>query len=377
MSGTIGNATIVPSSDSVNITITAWNTTYKSWNESSSNPLTVINHIIGDFPANTPIVIKKNGAYWNTFTSNASGYINFTYSEGYSNIQFEALQDTIPPTVSLSSTTSIYQTQSITIYCSASDNYQVSSASLTITKPSGSTTAICNQAFTDTSASGTYAVTYTATDTSGNTATTSQYFTVNQLGGSSKSSEAAQTITASSDVVEKITVNLNALIAGASVTIAKMESAPQNVPALTSTTEATYQYFNITKSNFNNSQIKNATIYFKVGKSWIVENNITNVSLARYDGGWSKLKTDLVNSTSTMNYYRAYTDAFSYFAIVGEKAQTVQSPQQNITEQTANRPEHNKTNTSIDLKLYALVAIAMAAVLIIAVFYKFRKSKKK
>ncbi|MBU4245825.1 PGF-pre-PGF domain-containing protein, partial [archaeon] len=48
--------------------------------------------------------------------------------------------------------------------------------------------------------------------------------------------------------------------------------------------------------------------------------------LARYENGWNKLKTDLLNSTATVNYYRAYTNAFSYFAIVGEKAQAAQAP---------------------------------------------------
>ncbi len=87
---TTHNAFITPSSDYLNITVISWNSTYKLWNESSPNPSVTAYHVIGDFPANAQIMIKKNGAYWNTFTSNASGYITFTYSEGYSEIQFEA-----------------------------------------------------------------------------------------------------------------------------------------------------------------------------------------------------------------------------------------------------------------------------------------------
>jgi len=87
------NASIIPSSDSVNVTVSTWNTTgdyYKKWNESSSNASVTTQHIIGDFPINTVIQIKKNGVNWNTYTSNATGYITFTYADGYSDIQFEA-----------------------------------------------------------------------------------------------------------------------------------------------------------------------------------------------------------------------------------------------------------------------------------------------
>ncbi|MCG2723773.1 hypothetical protein L6303_03445, partial [archaeon] len=47
------------------------------------------------------------------------------------------------------------------------------------------------------------------------------------------------------------------------------------------------------------------------------------------------------NSTATVNYYRAYTNAFSYFAIVGEKAQAAQTsppaaepPKETVKEET-------------------------------------------
>ncbi len=370
-----------PSSDSLNIIILRFNTSYKKFNISSNASGIIVNFVIGNItPVGTLIVFKKNGAYWNTITSNSSGYGNFTYSEGYSNIQFEALQDTTAPTVSLSlSTTPIYQGQSITITCSASDNYQLSTTSLTIAKPSGSTTASCNQPFTDTSAAGTYTVTYSATDTSGNIATASQSFTANQLGGSSKSSsssgtqEIAQTIIAtSSEAMEKVVVNLNAQIAGASVTIARMDSALASIPPMI---EPVYQYLNITKNNFNNSQIKNATIDFKVEKRWINENNITSVSLARYESGWKKLKTEMINQTVLQNIYRAYTDGFSYFAIVGEKAQAAMQPLKNITEQPNATPSKPSAQTSdINFGIAAVLAIAIG--LLFAGVYETRKKAK-
>lgn len=305
------NASIIPSSDFVNITVSVWNTTsdyYKKWNESSANHSVTTLHTIGDFPANTGVIINKNGAYWNTFTSNSSGYINFTYSEGYSNIQFEAQQDTTAPTVSLSlSTTSIYQ------------------------------------------------------------ASTSS---------SSGMQENAQIITViSNDVVEKIIVNLNAQISGASVTIAKMESIPASIPPMI---EPIYQYFNITENNFSNSQIKNASIDFKVNKSWINGNNIINVSLARYENGWNKLKTELINQTSSQNIYRAYADGFSYFAIVGEKrTEQTNAIQQNKTAENDKVPTITEPVNAPLYKLSIVIVLIAVLLLIYGAYAKRNRVKVK
>lgn len=97
------NMTIVPSSGSVVVNVSKWNAIgdyYKKWNESSTNSSIATNHVIGDFPANNKIAIKKNGTLWNTYTSNSTGYIAFTYSEGFSEIQFETTlseSEYIPP----------------------------------------------------------------------------------------------------------------------------------------------------------------------------------------------------------------------------------------------------------------------------------------
>jgi len=82
--------------------------------------------------------------------------------------------------------------------------------------------------------------------------------------------------------------------------------------------EIVYQYFNITKVNFNNSMIKNATIEFRVNNSWINENGIKEVYLAKYENGWEKLDTELINKTEKYSYYKVSVDSFSYFAILGE-----------------------------------------------------------
>jgi len=91
--GTPVNMTIVPSSNSINVTVTKWDTSsdfQKIWRESSLTHNVNTTHTLGDFPPNTFIQITKNGASWNTYTSNTTGYITFVYTDGYTDINFEA-----------------------------------------------------------------------------------------------------------------------------------------------------------------------------------------------------------------------------------------------------------------------------------------------
>ncbi len=136
-------------------------------------------------------------------------------------------------------------------------------------------------------------------------------------------------VTASSDeqVPVKIAVSLKSDATSPSVKITAGGSpSSSGIPAPQG--DAVYHYLDITKTNFNNSDIETATIEFEVNLSWISENGINNVYLARYENGsgsWKKLRTELVNSTQFSNSYKAYTDGFSDFAIVGEKAKPLGS----------------------------------------------------
>lgn len=83
------NMTIKPISGPVDITIDIWHETgdyYKKWKGNSTNNSL---YIIGDFPANTPILLKIDGQLYRTYMSNNTGYITFTYSGGESERQFE------------------------------------------------------------------------------------------------------------------------------------------------------------------------------------------------------------------------------------------------------------------------------------------------
>jgi hypothetical protein len=86
------NFSVIPSSNSINVTISTWNTTgdyKKQWNESSSNSSVTTQHTIGDFPSLTNIEILIDGVSSAVIMSNSSGYISFNYVGGYSEHQFE------------------------------------------------------------------------------------------------------------------------------------------------------------------------------------------------------------------------------------------------------------------------------------------------
>jgi PKD repeat protein len=92
------NASIVPSSGKILVNVKNWTTTgtaYKQWNESATDPAAMTIHQIGDFPANINITVKKNGAMYVNRTTNSTGWMNFTYTDGYSDVMFEAEADTV------------------------------------------------------------------------------------------------------------------------------------------------------------------------------------------------------------------------------------------------------------------------------------------
>jgi hypothetical protein len=64
------------------------NQKYKRWLERSPLPLDSVDreastrYIVGNFPPDTQIMISVNNSFWNAYTSNSTGYIDFLY-DGY------------------------------------------------------------------------------------------------------------------------------------------------------------------------------------------------------------------------------------------------------------------------------------------------------
>lgn len=81
------NFKTIPTSNQVVVTPQVWETSgdfYKKWTEFSNNFATLANHLIGDLKPNTSYDVIKNGAVWNSFTSDDSGNITFQYDGGFS-----------------------------------------------------------------------------------------------------------------------------------------------------------------------------------------------------------------------------------------------------------------------------------------------------
>ncbi len=74
--------------------------------------------------------------------------------------------------------------------------------------------------------------------------------------------------------------------------------------------------------------IENASIEFKVDKTWVQNNNIdlSTVTLNRYSGSsWNALPTTLVKDDGAFYYFRAKTPGFSPFSITGESGDKLQT----------------------------------------------------
>lgn len=94
--------TIVPASGSVDTSITTWNTSgtyHKKWTETGDGSTGNTSHTIGDLKADTYYAIKIDGTIFNTYLSNGSGEISFTYDGGYSDKEFEVEEDTTAPSL--------------------------------------------------------------------------------------------------------------------------------------------------------------------------------------------------------------------------------------------------------------------------------------
>jgi len=100
------------------------------------------------------------------------------------------------------------------------------------------------------------------------------------------------------------------------LTNAKLTIKQVTTPA--NTKEGTvYAYLEITKENFENTDVSSASIKFRVTNAWLSENAVSkeDIALFRYSDGWEALDTSISSEDDTNVYYTALTDGFSTFAI--------------------------------------------------------------
>ena len=90
MNSTYADLHVIPVGGSVDVTVSSWTDSNKTWVESSEIHTTKTQHIIGGFPADTPIQITRDNVNYTTVSSNSTGYINWKYNDGYGEHEFSA-----------------------------------------------------------------------------------------------------------------------------------------------------------------------------------------------------------------------------------------------------------------------------------------------
>ncbi|MBU0470784.1 MAG: PGF-pre-PGF domain-containing protein [Nanoarchaeota archaeon] len=315
----------------LNVTVTdALTVQYRIENGSNSSQVVV----------NYTNMSNPSGNFWNATINistisdwNYTLRINATDALGNANTT-ETLVfgvDTTNPTISSVSCNNINVGGSQSCSCTAADNSQSFGGSVSTSISSAST-----------STSGTKTVTCTATDSAGNTATSDASYTVSSTGGGSGAGGSAGGVsTGVSGQFEKkvwasinqgelakvelkngaigfteIEFNMKEKVYGAWVSVTKKDTLPSLVKPFQN---KVYRYVEVSlgpslkKDVFDNSKIN-----FKVEKSWLTENSLSNdkVVLFRYDNEqWNKLLTTVGTDDGTYVHYVAETPGFSYFLI--------------------------------------------------------------
>lgn len=140
--------------------------------------------------------------------------------------------------------------------------------------------------------------------------------------------------------ITRIIINANNTIHNAEITIQQIEKPAK----ITNVSGVPYRYFNVTTTNLTATNITNATIEFKVNKTWINESNIdeATITLNRYsdiNNNWSALPTSKIKEDNASLYFESETLSFSLFAVSGEeKTVTEAEIEAPTTEATATPP---------------------------------------
>ncbi|MCD6402839.1 MAG: PGF-pre-PGF domain-containing protein, partial [Candidatus Aenigmarchaeota archaeon] len=154
---------------------------------------------------------------------------------------------------------------------------------------------------------------------------------------------------------------------------------PENVPKLG---KKIYGYFEITLSNIGDA-LDEATLEFKVEKSWINENNLdpTTVTLYKFDGEWVGMPTELTNEDEDFYYYVSTVHGFSTFAIAAEERSvptttttTVEQEEKIVETTTTTMPQKEEVVTEKEaystVGIIPIIAMIVVAILLIALLVK-------
>ncbi|MBI2657312.1 PGF-pre-PGF domain-containing protein [Candidatus Woesearchaeota archaeon] len=130
---------------------------------------------------------------------------------------------------------------------------------------------------------------------------------------------AVLTINNANIAVTGVVVDVKNAVTSAEVKVASLTTNPISSAAA----GKVYQYLQLTKSNIADSDASKITISFKVPKSWLSTNSVSedDVVLYRYsDSKWNALPTSKAGTDANNVMYSATTPGFSTFAIGNKEA---------------------------------------------------------
>lgn len=157
-------------------------------------------------------------------------------------------------------------------------------------------------------------------------------------------STATLTINNAQIAVTGVTINMANTVSNADITVESLNSNPYTDPA----SDKVYQYLNLKKGNIADSDASKITITFKVPKSWLTSNGVSedDIVLYRYnDGQWNEIPTTKTGTDGDYVTYESTTPGFSVFAI-GVKGGAAPAEAQPTPEPTPTTPEPTTTTPS-------------------------------
>ncbi len=335
------NTDLMYTNVSLDITAPRISVIYPFNNLNTSNTGLDINYTVLD--VNLSSCWYSNDTYSvNTTLANCANITTITWSEGQHNVTIWAndttnnvnsssitfVIDTVAPTITFTcSPSSVTVGGTVTCSCSGSD----------VTSGVNATSYTANPL---TSSTGTFTTTCTITDYAGNSANATTTYTVLSVGTPPETkptqsqtftftqvtpSQPAEMIIDEPEIdLTKITISTTETVKEASLKITKVDVSEVLSEAEIGVgipTGEVYQAFDINTIGINDTNIANATIEFKVNKTWLEEQNLTTEDVKLYRktenvwNPWQALNTSLINEDSQYYYFSAISPGFSTFVI--------------------------------------------------------------
>jgi PGF-pre-PGF domain-containing protein len=173
--------------------------------------------------------------------------------------------------------------------------------------------------------------------------------------------------------VRLITLKADANVSEAKVVVERIERTP-DIPEPSG---ILYTYLDIGVENAGGAEIE-GRVEFKVGKSWIADNNIdeATVKLNRYVGReWNALPTSKIGEDADFVYFEAKTPGFSTFAVTGEKKVVVEATAA-VPTPTVAAPTPAATATPASEEVPGFEVIFATVSLLVVYMVMFRKKVK-